>query len=406
MAKQIPVTNRASQIEYAIRDVVVPATALEAKGHNILKLNIGDPLAYPGLPTPTHMIDAYQKAIIDQKNGYSPAYGIESLRNAIAEDERSKINGGWNCSPNDVYICHGVTEALQIIFAAYLSDGDEVLAPGPHYPPYMAYPQVYGGKTVEYRLDPDNGWSIDMEDLRSKMNDKVKLLVLINPNNPTGNVISEDELDSIIDLASNYENCTIISDEIYDRLNFNGDHFSTASRSQDVPVITLNGVSKVYYAPGWRIGYMAFHDPKNNSIDVKDGIERLLRSRLCASTPAQYGYLAGLQGEDSWMNTYLAKIKKSNDYCIDRINNINGLSVQPPQGAFYMFVKLTDPYWYENDKKFVLELLHEEHVLTVHGSGFSKKYGRGHFRIVFLPTQEILKDALDRIENFLSNNHN
>lgn len=406
MAKQIPVTTRASQIEYAIRDVVVPATALEAKGHNILKLNIGDPLAYPGLPTPTHMIDAYQKAIIDQKNGYSPAYGIESLRNAIAEDERSKINGGWNCSPNDVYICHGVTEALQIIFAAYLSDGDEVLAPGPHYPPYMAYPQVYGGKTVEYRLDPENGWSIDMEDLKSKMNDKVKLLVLINPNNPTGNVISEDELDSIIDLASNYENCTIISDEIYDRLNFNGDHFSTASRSQDVPVITLNGVSKVYYAPGWRIGYMAFHDPKNNSIDVKDGIERLLRSRLCASTPAQYGYLAGLQGEDSWMNTYLAKIKKSNDYCIDRINNINGLSVQPPQGAFYMFVKLTDPYWYENDKKFVLELLHEEHVLTVHGSGFSKKYGKGHFRIVFLPTQEILKDALDRIENFLSNNHN
>ena len=406
MAKQIPVTTRASQIEYAIRDVVVPATALEAKGHNILKLNIGDPLAYPGLPTPTHMIDAYQKAIIDQKNGYSPAYGIESLRNAIAEDERSKINGGWNCSPNDVYICHGVTEALQIIFAAYLSDGDEVLAPGPHYPPYMAYPQVYGGKTVEYRLDPENGWSIDMEDLKSKMNDKVKLLVLINPNNPTGNVISEDELDSIIDLVSNYENCTIISDEIYDRLNFNGDHFSTASRSQDVPVITLNGVSKVYYAPGWRIGYMAFHDPKNNSIDVKDGIERLLRSRLCASTPAQYGYLAGLQGEDSWMNTYLAKIKKSNDYCIDRINNINGLSVQPPQGAFYMFVKLTDPYWYENDKKFVLELLHEEHILTVHGSGFSKKYGKGHFRIVFLPTQEILKDALDRIENFLSNNHN
>lgn len=406
MAKQIPVTTRASQIEYAIRDVVVPATALEAKGHNILKLNIGDPLAYPGLPTPTHMIDAYQKAIISQKNGYSPAYGIESLRNAIAEDERSKINGGWNCSPNDVYICHGVTEALQIIFAAYLSDGDEVLAPGPHYPPYMAYPQVYGGKTVEYRLDPENGWSIDMEDLKSKMNDKVKLLVLINPNNPTGNVISEDELDSIIDLVSNYENCTIISDEIYDRLNFNGDHFSTASRSQDVPVITLNGVSKVYYAPGWRIGYMAFHDPKNNSIDVKDGIERLLRSRLCASTPAQYGYLAGLQGEDSWMNTYLAKIKKSNDYCIDRINNINGLSVQPPQGAFYMFVKLTDPYWYENDKKFVLELLHEEHVLTVHGSGFSKKYGKGHFRIVFLPTQKILKDALDRIENFLSNNHN
>jgi len=404
--KQIPVSNRASQIEYAIRDVVVPATALEAEGHNIIKLNIGDPLAYPGLPTPNHMVEAYQKAIIDQKNGYSSAYGIEELRAAIAENERSKINGGWNCTPNNVYVCHGVTEALQIIFAAYLGDRDEVLAPGPHYPPYMAYPQVYGGKTVEYRLDPNNGWSIDIEDLKSKMNDRVKLLVLINPNNPTGNVIKKSELDSIIDLASKYENCTIISDEIYDRLNFNGNHFSTASRSKNVPIITLNGVSKVYYAPGWRIGYMAFHDPKKNSLDVKDGIERLLRSRLCASTPAQYGYLAGLQGEDSWMNTYLAKIKESNDYCIDRINNINGLSVQPPQGAFYMFVKLTDPYWNENDKKFVLELLHEEHVLTVHGSGFSNKYGKGHFRIVFLPTQEILKDALDRIEKFLSNNHN
>ena len=404
--KQIPVSNRASQIEYAIRDVVVPATALEAEGHNIIKLNIGDPLAYPGLPTPNHMVEAYQKAIIDQKNGYSSAYGIEVLRSAIAENERSKINGGWNCAPDDVYVCHGVTEALQIIFAAYLGDGDEVLAPGPHYPPYMAYPQVYGGKTVEYRLDPNNGWSIDIEDLKSKMNDRVKLLVLINPNNPTGNVIKESELDSIIDLASKYENCTIISDEIYDRLNFNGNHFSTASRSKNVPIITLNGVSKVYYAPGWRIGYMAFHDPKKNSLDVLDGIERLLRSRLCASTPAQYGYLAGLQGEDSWMNGYLAEIKKRNDYCIDRINNIEGLSVQPPEGAFYMFVKLTDPYWYKNDKKFVLQLLHEQHVLTVHGSGFSNIYGKGHFRIVFLPTKEILKDALDRIEKFLSKNNN
>jgi alanine-synthesizing transaminase len=400
--KQIPVTNRASQIEYAIRDVVVPASALEAKGHKVLKLNIGDPLAYPGLPTPNHMVDAYQKALIDQKNGYSPAYGIESLRSAIADDERSKINGGWNCRSEDVYICHGVTEALQVIFAAYLSDGDEVLAPGPHYPPYMAYPQVYGGKTVEYRLDPDNGWSIDIEDLKSKMSDKVKLLVLINPNNPTGNVITEDEIDFIIDLVSKYENCTIVSDEIYDRLNFNGNHFSTASRSVNVPVITLNGVSKVYYAPGWRIGYMAFHDPKKNSLDVKDGIERLLRSRLCASTPAQYGYLAGLQGEDSWMNNYLTTIKKRNDYCVNRINNIKGLSVQPPKGAFYMFVKLTDPYWYENDKKFVLQLLHEEHILTVHGSGFSNKYGKGHFRIVILPTEKILEEALGRIEKFLS----
>ena len=139
MAKQIPVTSRASQIEYAIRDVVVPATALEAEGHEIIKLNIGDPLAYPGLPTPVHMLSAYEKALQEQKNGYSPAYGIPELREAIANNEKNKLNGGWDCDPNDVYVCHGVTEALQIIFATFLNKEDEVLAPGPHYPPYMAY---------------------------------------------------------------------------------------------------------------------------------------------------------------------------------------------------------------------------------------------------------------------------
>ena len=401
MPYKIPATSRASKIEYAIRDVVVPAAKLEKQGIDVLKLNIGDPLAYPGLPTPDHMIEAYKKALVDQKNGYSPAYGISELRESIALDERNKTNGGWGCDPEDVYICHGVTEALQLIFAAFLSENDEVLAPGPHYPPYMAYPQLFGGKTVEYRLDPDNEWTIDFDDLESKMNEKVKLLVLINPNNPTGNVIKKDELDRIIDLASRWKNCTIISDEIYDRLNFNNDHISTASRSFNVPVITLNGVSKVYYAPGWRIGYMALHDPLSNLSTIKDALERLLRSRLCASTPAQYGYIAGLQGDNEWMNKYLSMIKKNNDVCINKINAINGLSVQEPKGAFYMFVRITHEYWKDKDKEFVLDLLHREHVLAVHGSGFSNEYGKGHFRLVFLPSSDILIDALERIDNFL-----
>ena len=401
MAKQIPVTNRASQIEYAIRDVVVPASVLEAQGHEIIKLNIGDPLAYPGLPTPDHMVKAYQKALNDQHNGYSPAYGIPELRKSIAKNESNKSNGGWNCDPNDVYVCHGVTEALQIMFATFLNDGDEVLAPGPHYPPYMAYPQLFGGKTIEYRLDPNNGWKIDFDDLKSKMNDKVKLLVLINPNNPTGNVISKDEINEIINLASEWEDCTIVSDEIYDKLNFNGDHFSTASLSSSVPVITLNGVSKVYYAPGWRIGYMALHDPTNKLNDIKDGLERLLRSRLCASTPAQYGYMAGLDGNDEWMDEYLHDLKDRNEHCVKLIEGIDGLSVEKPQGAFYMFVKLTEEHWKGRDKEFVLSLLDKKHVLAVHGSGFSNQYGKDHFRIVFLPSKEILTDAFQRIDDFL-----
>ena len=406
MAKQIPVTSRASQIEYAIRDVVVPASALEAEGHEIIKLNIGDPLAYPGLPTPDHMISAYQKALLDQRNGYSPAYGIPELREAISNNEQNKLNGGWDCDPNDVYICHGVTEALQIIFATFLDPGDEVLAPGPHYPPYMAYPQLFGGKTVEYRLDPDNNWKIDFDDLKAKMNDKVKLLVLINPNNPTGNVITQQEIEKIVDLASQWENCTIISDEIYDRLNFNGNHISTASISSNVPVITLNGVSKVYYAPGWRIGYMALHDPNNKLLNIKDGLERLLRSRLCASTPAQYGYLAGLNDDDTWMNDYLSTLKQRNDVCVSLINDIEGLSVEKPQGAFYMFIKLTEDHWNKRDKEFVLDLLNTKHVLTVHGSGFSDQFGKNHFRVVFLPSEEILIDAFNRIDDLLNERRN
>ena len=396
--KQIPVAKRASSIEYAIRDVVVPATKLESEGHKILKLNIGDPIAYPGLPTPKHMVDAYVKALQDGNNGYSPSYGLPQLRAAIAQDERRK---GWPARQEDIYVCHGVTEALQIIFAATLEEDDVVLAPGPHYPPYMAYPQMYGAHTVEYKLKPNNGWKLDFDDIEAKMNENVKLLVLINPNNPCGAVVGKDEIFRLLSIARKWPNCVIVADEIYDGLDFTGEQRSVASLSPDVPVFVLNGVSKVYYAPGWRIGYLGIHDPKGRMQLVRDGIERLLRSRLCASTPAQLGYLAGLDSDRSWMKSYSDKIVRQRDLCISRINSIEGLEVQSSGGAFYMFVKLTDAKWRENDKEFVLQLLHEEHVLVVHGSGFSSDLGKGHFRIVYLPNLEILNEAFDRIERFL-----
>ena len=396
--KQIPVAKRASSIEYAIRDVVVPATKLESEGHKILKLNIGDPIAYPGLPTPKHMVDAYVNALQDGINGYSPSYGLPQLRAAIAQDERRK---GWPAMQDDIYVCHGVTEALQIIFAATLEEGDVVLAPGPHYPPYMAYPQMYGAHTVEYKLKPDNGWKLDFNDIEAKMNENVKLLVLINPNNPCGAVVGKDEIFRLLSIARKWPNCMIVADEIYDGLDFTGEQRSVASLSPDVPVFVLNGVSKVYYAPGWRIGYLGIHDPKGRMHLIRDGIERLLRSRLCASTPAQLGYLAGLDSDRSWMKSYSEKIVRQRDLCVSRINSIEGLEVQSSGGAFYMFVKLTDAKWQDNDKEFVLQLLHEEHVLVVHGSGFSPELGKGHFRIVYLPEIDILNEAFDRIERFL-----
>ncbi len=395
----IPVSDRAASIEYAIRDVVVPATLLEQQGHEIIKLNIGDPIAYPGLPTPPHMVEAFKDSLSRGESGYSPSYGLPALREAIALDESSK---GWDCSSDDVYVCHGVTEALQIIFAATLESGSKVLAPGPHYPPYMAYPQMYGATTIEYALKSDDGWAIDFDDIESKMDEDVRLLVLINPNNPTGNVAGKDDLDKLLSIAENWPNCMIVADEIYDGLDFSGEQVSAASRSSKTPVFTLNGVSKVYYAPGWRIGYLAIHDPTNVLTAVKDGIERLLRSRLCASTPAQMGYLAGLNGDRTWMEEYSKKVQSRRQICLDRISKIDGLEVEVPGGAFYMFVRLTDPKWIANDKNFVLDLLHEEHVLVVHGSGFSPQMGAGHFRLVYLADEDTLNIAFDRIEAFLS----
>ena len=399
MSEPVKVSNRASSIEYAIRDVVVPAIELENQGHDIIRLNIGDPLAYEGLPTPVHMIEKYKNALDRQDNGYGPSYGLDELREAISQSELCK---GWNCSPDDVYVTHGVTEALQVIFAAFLEENDIVLAPGPHYPPYMAYPQMYGAKTVEYRLKSSEEWKIDLDDIRDKMNDSVKLLVLINPNNPTGNIATESEIDKLINIAEKWPNCTIIADEIYDGLDFSDNFISVASRSKSVPIITLNGVSKVYFAPGWRIGYMAWHDPNNRLRLVRDGVERILRSRLCASTPAQYGYLAGLRESKDWLDKHRKLTEERMNFCLKRIEEIDGLSCESPKGAFYLFVKLTNLEDQRDDKKWVLDLLHQEHVLVVHGSGFSPEFGSGHFRMVCLPPIPVLEEAFQRIERFLS----
>jgi aspartate/methionine/tyrosine aminotransferase len=233
------------------------------------------------------------------------------------------------------------------------------------------------------------------------MDDSVRLLVLINPNNPCGSVANAEEIAGVLDIARDYPNCIVVADEIYDGLDFTGEHVSVTKCSTDVPVVCLNGVSKVYYAPGWRIGYMAIHDPSKRMLLVRDGIERMLRSRLCASTPAQLGYLAGLESDRSWMKGYAAKVMQQRDVCVERIRSIEGLEVQSSGGAFYMFVKLTDQKWALDDKQFVLDLLHEEHVLVVHGSGFSPELGRGHFRIVYLPEVGVINEAFDRIERFL-----
>ena len=260
---------------------------------------------------------------------------------------------------------------------------------------------MYGAETIEYSLDAYDGWALDFDDIEEKMNANVRLFVLINPNNPTGAVIGKKEIERLLTILEAWPDCILVADEIYDGLDFSNRQVSAASCSKLTPVVTMNGVSKVYYAPGWRIGYMAIHDPKSTMASIRDGIERILRSRLCASTPAQLGFLAGLNQDRSWMNDYSNTVKERRDVCLDRIASIEGLEVEAPEGAFYMFVRLTDEKWKNNDKEFVLQLLHEEHVLLVHGSGFSKDKGKGHVRLVFLPDVQTLHTAFDRIDSFL-----
>ena len=213
------------------------------------------------------------------------------------------------------------------------------------------------------REELEDEGKLSSDDIEAKMNEEVRLFVLINPNNPTGAVVGQDDVDKLLEILQRWPKCILVADEIYDGLDFSNNQVSAASRTNSTPVVVLNGVSKVYYAPGWRIGYMAIHDPTSVLGSVRDGIERILRSRLCASTPAQLGFLAGLQQDRSWMKQYSDTVKERRDVCLSRIAEIEGLEVEAPEGAFYMFVRLTDERWKNNDKQFVLQLLHEEHVL-------------------------------------------
>ena len=248
-------------------------------------------------------------------------------------------------------------------------------------------------------MEEDN-WKIDFDDIKKKLDRNVKLLSIINPNNPTGSVLKKDEILKLIEIVDKYPNCTIISDEIYNKFNFNHNHISIASLSKKTPVITLNGISKGYFAPGWRIGYIAIHDPRGRLEYVRDGIEKLLRGRLSAPTPAQHGFLAALNENEEWREDYNRKLIKQRDYCVERINDIDGMTVKKPEGAFYIFPKIEyNPY--ESDKEFVLKFLEKKKVLLVHGSGFSKKYGKDHVRIVYLPDINILEIAFDRLKSFM-----
>lgn len=390
-------TDRALDIEYAIRDVVIPARELENKGIEISKLNIGDPLKYD-FDTPKHMKKGFKEAIDDGKNYYGASEGNEELRKAITKREKEKNDA--EITKEDVLITSGISEGLNMIFGSLLEPGDELLVPGPTYPPYIALSEFYGSKPVSYETIEEENWKPNVKDLRSKINEKTKAIVLINPNNPTGALYPRKTIKKIVNVAAEHD-LPVISDEIYDRMTYdNTQHTGTAEVAKEVPLITLNGFSKVYLATGWRLGYMSIQDPENKLEQIREGILKMGRVRLCPNTPAQYGALEGIKQKNKYLDQVMSKLENRRNYFHKRVNEIPGLSAKKPQGAFYIFPKIETDEW-QDDKEFVLDVLNEAHVLFVHGSGFDPEFGDQHFRSVFLPKKDVLKNALNDLEDFM-----
>jgi len=395
----VTVSKRAQYIRYAIRDVVVFAKEIEKQGRDILYLNIGDPVKYD-FDTPKHIKNALIKAVQDGSNSYSASEGILKLREAICR--REKNNSGTDIYPENVMVTNGISEGLQMLLGAFIETGDEMLLPDPTYPPYTAYMKFFGGKPVTYKTVEEDGWQPDIDDIRSQITDKTKGIVVINPNNPSGAMYDQKVLKEIVDVAAEHK-LLIISDEIYDKIVYDGSFTSTSSIAKDVPVVGLNGFSKVYLMTGWRLGHVYFYDPDGTLVELRESMKKEARIRLCANTPVQNAAIAALEGPQDHIKEMVGKLRVRRDYVLKRINEIEGISCTKPEGAFYCFPKVDaiGSKW-KDDKEFVLDFLERENVLLVHGSGFGTTYGAGHFRLVFLPPIDSLKVAFDRLERFLS----
>jgi len=395
----LKVTDRVRTIEYAIRDVLAQAKQLERKGKKIIYLNIGDPVKFD-FDTPPHIKQALTKAVEEGANWYAPSEGLPELKEAICEKEK-KVNE-VEIQPEDVVVTHGISEGIQMVMAAIVEKGDEVLVPGPTYPPYLSYVKFFGGKPVAYETLEENGWHPNVDDLRARITAKTQAIVVINPNNPCGALYREKVVREIVDLAGEH-NLLLISDEIYDRIVYAEGFISTSHIAKDVPVVGLNGFSKTYLMTGWRLGYIYFHDSNRRLTELKECIKKEARVRLSANAPVQMAGVAALRGPQNHISQMVEKLRKRRDYAWKRLNEVDGINCTKPEGAFYVFPKVeaVDSKW-KTDAEFVYNLLEETGVLFVHGSGFEPTYGYGHFRSVILPPIETLEEAFSLLEQFMS----
>lgn len=396
--------DKSSKLDGVCYDVRGPvldeANRMQESGINVLKLNIGNPAPF-GFSAPEEVILDMIYTLRDSQ-GYSDSKGVFAARKAIMQYcQIKKIPG---VTINDIYTGNGVSELINMVTQGLLDDGDEVLVPSPDYPLWTGCVSLAGGKPVHYICDEQSEWYPDLEDIKSKITDRTKAIVIINPNNPTGAVYPKEILEQIVEIAREHE-LMIFADEIYDRLVMDGiEHTSVASLAPDVFCITLNGLSKSHMVAGFRVGWMVLSGAKEKAKGYIEGLNMLSNMRLCSNVPGQAIVQTALGGYQS-VNEYLVpggRIYEQREYIYKAINDIPGLSAVKPKAAFYIFPKIdTEKFHILDDEKFALDFLKEKKVLVTHGKGFNWEKP-DHFRIVYLPRVEDLKIATGKLADFLS----
>lgn len=388
-------------VAYDIRgEVSAEAERMELDGHSILKLNTGNPAVF-GFDAPD-VIMRDMIAALPTSQGYSTSKGIIPARRAIVT--RYELEDFPHFDVNDVYLGNGVSELITMTTQALLNDGDEVLIPAPDYPLWTAATSLAGGTPVHYLCDEEDDWNPSIEDIRAKVTEKTKAIVVINPNNPTGAVYSREVLQRIVDVAREY-NLLILADEIYDRILYDGaKHISIASLAPDLLTITFNGLSKAYRVAGYRAGWMVLTGPKSHARGFIEGLDLLAGTRLCPNVPAQHAIQVALGGRQSiyGLTGEGGRLLKQRNVAYEKLNEIPGVSVTKPMGALYCFPRL-DPNVYEihDDSKLMLDILRSEKILMVQGTGFNWP-NPDHFRVVTLPWASQLENAIERLGNFLA----
>ena len=394
-------SSKLNNVLYDVRGPVVEeANRMEESGTQVLKLNIGNPAPF-GFRTPDEVIYDMRQQLTECE-GYSPSKGLFSARKAIMQ--YAQLKKLPNVTIEDIYTGNGVSELINLSMSALLDDGDEILIPSPDYPLWTACATLAGGKAVHYICDEQSEWYPDMDDIRKKINDRTKAIVIINPNNPTGALYPREILQQIVDIAREHQ-LIIFSDEIYDRLVMDGaEHVSIASLAPDLFCVTYSGLSKSHMIAGFRIGWMIPSGNKNMAKDYIEGIKMLSNMRLCSNVPAQSVVQTALGGHQS-VNDYIVpggRIYEQREYIYKAMTDIPGITAVKPKAAFYMFPKIdVKKFNIVDDEKFALDLLREKHILIVHGGGFNW-HEPDHFRVVYLPRIEVLREAAGKIGEFLS----